>query len=102
MSPFAALKQLAVLSLMIGLAPSCVIGRPTRPSSPESAQGATAAPVTGAPVVPQTLPAEGDDTPPTQSKPGALWVRGYWHWDGVRYVWERGRWESSAAPATAP
>ncbi len=81
---------------------SCVIGRLARPSSPESAQGPTASPVTGSPVVPQTSPEDGDDTPTTKSKPGALWVRGYWHWDGVRYVWERGRWESLTAPATAP
>jgi hypothetical protein len=25
-----------------------------------------------------------------------VWVRGYWHWDGVRYVWESGRWEPIA------
>lgn len=34
--------------------------------------------------------------PPGKS-PGAdwVWVRGYWHWDGVRHVWKRGRWERS-------
>jgi hypothetical protein len=91
------------MTLTLGaLTSSCVIGRPARPSLPESAQGPSAAPVTGSPVVPQTAPADGDDTPPAKPKLGAIWVRGYWHWDGVHYVWERGRWESSEAPAAAP
>jgi hypothetical protein len=29
--------------------------------------------------------------PPT---PRAEWACGYWHWDGVRYVWVEGRWQS--------
>ena len=24
--------------------------------------------------------------------PGARWACGYWHWDGVRYVWVEGEW----------
>ena len=76
-----------------------MIGRPARPSQPESAQGPSGAPVTGSPVVPETTPPDADDTPPTKGKPGTIWVRGYWHWDGVRYVWERGRWENSTVIA---
>jgi hypothetical protein len=75
--------------LLAALAPSCVIGRPTLPSRTESAQGPLAPPVTGAPVVPTTLAGPGG-TPPDKGKPGAVWVDGYWHWDGVRYVWQRG------------
>jgi hypothetical protein len=79
----------------------CVIGRTTRPSVTESAQGPLAAPVTGSPVVPQTAPEDGDG-PPDKPKPGATWVRGYWHWDGVRYVWQRGRWQDEGpAPRDA-
>jgi hypothetical protein len=25
---------------------------------------------------------------------GAHWACGYWHWDGVRYVWVDGRWQA--------
>ena len=81
------------------LGSGCVLGRPTRPSQAESAQGPSAAPVTGSPVVPHSAPPD-EDEPPSAVKPGATWVRGYWHWDGVRYVWQRGRWETNAATAT--
>jgi hypothetical protein len=77
-----------------GLIPGCVIGRASRPSATESAQGPLAPPVTGAPVVPATL-AENSDAPPDKPKPGAVWVQGYWHWDGVKYVWQRGRWRKA-------
>jgi len=26
--------------------------------------------------------------------PGFVWACGYWHWDGVRYVWIDGRWQA--------
>ena len=81
--------------LLLTVLSGCVIGRPARPSLTEAAQGPLAAPVTGSPVVPQTS-TEGDEGPPPKPKPGATWVRGYWHWDGVRYVWQRGRWQTNA------
>jgi len=28
-----------------------------------------------------------------QPRPGYVWARGYWRWDGRRYVAERGHWE---------
>ncbi len=31
----------------------------------------------------------GKRAPPT---PKAVWSCGYWHWDGVRYVWVDGSW----------
>ena len=34
-----------------------------------------------------------DPTPEAPLGSNWVWVRGYWHWDGVRYVWVRGRWE---------
>ena len=88
---------LSLLTLLVaaGLFPACVIGRSARPTSTESAQGPLAPPVTGSPVVPAIL-AENSDAPPGNAKPGALWIQGYWHYDGVKYVWQRGRWENSA------
>ena len=26
--------------------------------------------------------------------PGMSWAEGYWHWNGVQYVWIPGHWES--------
>jgi len=53
-------------------------------------------------MAPQTAP-ENDEAPPEKGKPGATWVPGYWHWDGVRYVWQRGHFEDDvpASGATA-
>jgi hypothetical protein len=87
-----------VLSLALAavLLSGCVIGRSSRPSQVESAQGPAANPVTGSPVVPHTVPAD-EETPPSTEKPGYTWVRGYWHWDGVRYIWQRGRWQATPA-----
>ncbi len=28
---------------------------------------------------------------------GAVWVEGYWHWNGARYLWFPGRWERPRA-----
>jgi hypothetical protein len=87
-------SKLLLLALCLALLQACVIGRTARPSQAESAQGPSANPVTGSPVVPQTVP-EDEDAPATTEKPGFVWVRGYWHWDGVRYVWQRGRWQKA-------
>jgi hypothetical protein len=90
--PCDALKALVVLALA-GLTPSCVIGRASRSSASEVAQGPLAPAVLGAPVVPATL-AENSDAAPDKGRPGAVWLQGYWHWDGVSYVWQRGRWQN--------
>lgn len=79
----------------MALVQGCVIGRPSRPTALESAQGPIAPPVTGAPITPTAL-AENSDAPPEKAKPGAVWVQGYWHWDGVKYVWQRGRWANES------
>jgi hypothetical protein len=96
--PRAALNLL-LIALFAGLIPGCVIGRTSRLTAVESAQGPLAPPVTGAPVVPTTL-AENSDAPPDKAKAGAVWVQGYWHWDGVRYTWQRGRWHDD--PSRVP
>ena len=74
-----------------------MIGRPARPSQNESAQGPSAAPVTGSPVIPQNGPDTNEAPPGAPPKPGRIWVRGYWHWDGVSYVWQRGHWQDNTA-----
>ncbi|HYQ00890.1 MAG TPA: YXWGXW repeat-containing protein [Polyangiaceae bacterium] len=92
----------ALCAVWMTLLSGCVIGRATRPTGSESARGPLAVPVTGGPIAPQTAPAN-DEAPAEKGKPGATWVPGYWHWDGVRYVWQRGRFEDDvpASGATA-
>jgi hypothetical protein len=53
--------------------------------------------VTGSPVIPQNGPDTNEAPPGAPPKPGRVWVRGYWHWDGVSYVWQRGHWEQALA-----
>lgn len=38
------------------------------------------------------------DRQPGRIPPGKVWVKGDWHWDGVRYVWVPGHLDD-AAPA---
>ena len=90
------MRQVIVFALLSLALPACVIGRPARPSRSESARGPTAAPVTGAPLEPAIAPEDGE-APPENAKPGFTWLRGYYHWDGVHYVWQRGRWESDGS-----
>jgi hypothetical protein len=35
--------------------------------------------------------AEARSAPPQAN---ALWVAGYWHWNGIQYTWIPGHWES--------
>ena len=99
--------QRAWLIALALCASGCVIGRPARPSSSQSAQGPSGAAVTvqGSPVLPNSAPRADDEpepatrTPPT---PSSLWVRGYWHWDGVDYVWQRGHWEEPNVRTPGP
>jgi hypothetical protein len=93
--------RFALYSVWLAAVSGCVIGRGARPSLSESAQGPLAPSVTGSPVVPQTAP-EDVEMPPDKKKAGATWVRGYWHWTGVRYVWQRGRWQDDLAAGPAP
>jgi len=44
-------------------------------------------------VAPQPPPVEVvEEIPPP--RPGFVWARGYWHWNGARYVAVRGHWEA--------
>lgn len=87
-------RHLSALALA-ALTSGCVIGRAARPSQTESAQGPSAVPVTGSPVTPQIGPDTNEGPHGPAPKPGTVWVRGYWHWDGVSYVWQRGHWEQA-------
>lgn len=82
-----------LLALLGSLGSSgCVIGRSNRPAQSESAHGPSGVAVAGGPVLPQSAPNSQHEAP-SQQLPGSVWVEGYWHWDGVRYVWQRGHWQ---------
>lgn len=36
--------------------------------------------------------------PPPRPHPQAVWIDGYWRWDGARYQWNDGRWELHPPP----
>ncbi len=36
---------------------------------------------------------DAEPAPPPDPSGKKVWVRGYWHWDGVRYAWVKGHWE---------
>ncbi|HVY44889.1 MAG TPA: hypothetical protein VHB21_03380 [Minicystis sp.] len=42
------------------------------------------------PAAPAPLPEQRYAAP----APGMVWIAGSWHWDGARYVWLPGHWES--------
>ena len=94
MRPDLPFETAPLVLLVLLLATGCVIGRQERPSLADAARGPSAAPVTGSPVVPQISPDNSETPTPAQPPtPDSVWVHGYWHWDGVRQVWQRGHWE---------
>jgi hypothetical protein len=66
----------------------CVVNRATRPTQAESARGVEASSLAQPPrqVVSSPAPVE----PSHAERKDADWIAGYWHWDGVRYVWQEG------------
>src|SRR5688572_8071750 len=88
--------RVAGLSLF---AAGCVATAESRPSLQQAALGPPPPP-DRAPTAMGTLarsPASrstfDDGAEPAPRPPDQLWVRGYWHWDEVRYVWVPGRFE---------
>ena len=83
---------------------ACVLGASRRATHAESADGPPPRPTqerTAQQLLNQTpWPAPEPDSRPAESRPGHVWVDGYWHWDGVRHVWIPPRWER-VAPTSA-
>ncbi len=86
---FAALVLFAVLG-------GCVATAPTRPTRSETMHGPPPPPsdqhTAGGLLVPGPR-ASAEPAPAPDPSGKKVWVRGYWHWDGVRYVWVPGHWE---------
>ncbi len=66
---------------------------PAEPAPPPEAQGQVQGPVVQQ--APPALPAENIPPPPFD---GAVWVDGYWSWNGGTYVWIPGRYVSPPQP----
>jgi hypothetical protein len=84
------------------LAWGCVATARSRPTSGEAAAGPPPPPAaerTAGQLVARTPRSPPPDAvPDPRSHPGKFWVRGYWRWDGVRWVWMAGRWERERQP----
>ncbi|HEX3597488.1 MAG TPA: hypothetical protein VHU80_20410 [Polyangiaceae bacterium] len=81
-------------TLAFGLAASaCVVGT----DRPASRLDVARAPIDDAPAVSSTgatAPCTGErPAPPPRPAPAAVWMDGFCHFDGARYVFVPGRWE---------
>lgn len=79
-----------VLSAVAGttvLLAGCVVEPPVYHPHPVVQQ-----PVVEEVIAPQPPPVEVVEVAPPP-RPGFIWARGYWHWNGQRYVAMRGHWE---------
>jgi hypothetical protein len=79
---------------MLWLPLSCVGSAPRRPSQAEAARGLPPAPSDHESAARLLIPSgRGGADDRSGQAPGSVWVAGYWHWNGVKYVWVRGHWE---------
>lgn len=88
---FASLLALAVVTAITA---GCVVEQPAppRPHRVVYVQQPPPPPQVVEVVAPQPPPVEViEEVPPP--RPGYVWARGYWHWNGGRYVVMRGHWE---------
>jgi hypothetical protein len=82
---------------------ACVVGAPVRPRAAEIAAGPPPpreAPSAARIVYEETagLGADPDSSAEERPRPRpeAIWVDGYYHFNGVEYEWQKGRWEQRA------
>jgi len=54
----------------------------------------TALPAVAAPLIEIEIapPAPQVEVVPEHPRPGFVWVRGYWRWEGHRHIWVKGTW----------
>jgi hypothetical protein len=90
---FASLLALAGVTAMLA---GCVVEQPApRPHRVVyvEQQPAPPPPPVVEVIAPQPPPVEViEEVPPP--RPGYVWARGYWHWNGARYVAVHGHWEA--------
>lgn len=84
--------RLAALTALTLLASGCVVEQPAprpRPVVVERVPQREYVEV----VAPQPPPVDIIEREPAP-RPGYVWARGYWRWDGHQYLAERGHWEA--------
>lgn len=68
----------------------------TQPTSPSYVYDPGAAPA-GEVIVQQAPPEPIVEVRPATPFTGAVWIPGYWHWNGFRHVWVGGHWSAPRA-----
>jgi hypothetical protein len=97
--------KLAWLSIVALALTGCVAAGEKRATNTDAARGAP--PEAGhepsaMQVVEQTPVLPADEGPSGPADPDRVWVRGYWHWSGVRYVWIPAHWEKAQPDYARP
>lgn len=83
--------RLAALAAVTLLAAGCVVEQPAPRRHPVVVEQAAPGYVEViAPQAPPTVLVEEEPAP----RPGYIWARGYWHWNGRKYVAMHGHWEA--------
>jgi hypothetical protein len=86
--------RLVALCVLILSTAACVARAPKRPTQGEAARSSPLPPTndrTAAELIGPSSQAGPDEPGPAPA--GTIWVNGYWHWSGVRWVWVAGHWE---------
>ncbi|HEY4156758.1 MAG TPA: hypothetical protein VGM29_01630 [Polyangiaceae bacterium] len=83
-------------ALLLAQLAACVVGRQAHPSQAEAARGVEASSLAAPPRVVAGTRTPSELVPPERSD--AEWIAGYYHWDGVRYVWQPGAWQKVRRP----
>lgn len=81
---------------------ACVVGGESTPNAVQLARGAPPAVrggrTAGTVLTEATMAGRAAvEEVPSEERPGFVWVRGYYHYDGARYVYVPGRWERRPA-----
>ena len=92
--------KLLIVSMSAALLSACVVAPyppPRRVVYVEPVPAQAPAPVMVEPslVIDVAPPPPYVEVVPPQPFPGALWIGGYWGWNGGRHQWVAGRWEHS-------
>jgi hypothetical protein len=92
------LLRAAAAASLLALASGCVVA--VRPAPVVYEQPVPSAPA-GEVVVSDAPPAPVYETVGIAPGPGFLWIDGYYHWSGVRWVWYRGHYARPPHPGAA-
>jgi hypothetical protein len=82
----------AVLGLSAGAAPLAAQGGAQMPVKSGAAAPSSDEAPAGALVATEEPPAPQEEQMGTAPSPAHVWVSGYWHWRGRRWLWMRGSW----------